>query len=270
MKKTLVSFLGLLTAAITVQGQILLSGGLTYSQNFNSLSNSGVVTTTPWTDNSTLPGWYATRGLPTPQATWTGYRVSGGENNSGSIYSYGTNGVNALTDRALGSLASGTPGTNAIGLRIQNDTADLLGNITISYTGEQWRNGSNANAQVILAFGYGVNAAFTPVSAVTNDPAYTTFTALNFVSPVVDGPATPLDGNAPANQVSFSNIVLTGVTLNPGQEIVLRWFDVNNTGNDHGGGIDDFSISFSAIPEPASVALFGLGALALLFRQRRK
>lgn len=276
MKKTLLLVLGGSLLAVTVHAQVLLSGGLTYAQNFDTLSNTLPVaaTTIPWSDNTTLPGWYATRGLPAPQAAWTSYRVDSGDNNSGGIHSLGSTngggGVNPITDRAFGSVGSGTPGTNAIGLRIQNDTADTLGNITISYTAEQWRNGGNVNVQTILAFSYGINAAFTPVSAVTNDPTYALFTALDFVSPQVGATAAALDGNAAANRTTFSNILLPGVTLNPGQEIMLRWLDVNDSGNDHGGGIDDLTVNFSIVPEPAGAVLMGLGVLGLVFWRRRK
>jgi hypothetical protein len=79
--------------------QILLSGGLTYSQNFDSLASSTTTTTAPWVDNTTLSGWYASRAFTGGTSTalgpyaYSSYRVSGGENNTGRIYSFGTNDV---------------------------------------------------------------------------------------------------------------------------------------------------------------------------------
>jgi hypothetical protein len=32
---------------------------------------------------------------------------------------------------------------------------------------------------------------------------------------------------------------LSSITLNPGYEIMLRWYDFDDVGNDHGSGIDD-------------------------------
>jgi hypothetical protein len=47
----------------------------------------------------------------------------------------------------------------------------------------------------------------------------------------------------------------------------LRWADLNNTGNDHGLGIDNLSFS-AAVPEPSTFALIGL-VLAGLTAGRR-
>ena len=264
----------LLLGSINVRGQILLSGGLTYSQDFNSLASSSTGTTVPWADNTTLPGWYASRALTSSTGAYgpypyTSYRVAGGENNSGWIYSFGTNGVNPITERAFGSIASGTPATNAWGLRLQNNTADPLGNVTISYTGEQWRNGGNANVQTMY-FTYRTSSS--PITDPTpgNESLWTAFATLNFDTPITGTTAMPLDGNAPGNYKVFSNVLLPGVTLNPGDEIFLRWYDINDPGNDHGFGVDDFAVSFSVVvPEPACAALAGLGLLSLMLWRRR-
>jgi len=252
--------------------QILLSSGLTYSQNFDTLASVAASTVT-WTDNTTLPGWYASKALPAPTTAIPSYRVSGGEANNGSLWSFGTNSAfGVLTERALGSVGSGTPGTNAWGLRIQNDTASAVNNVLISYTGEQWRNGGNAAAQT-MPFSYQVlNSPFVaPLSATPTDPAFTPFAGLTFTTPITGATAAPLDGNDPLNRTIFSNVLLTGVTLNPGQELIIRWYDINDQGNDHGFGVDDFSISFSnAVPEPSIVTLSGLGLLAMINWRRRK
>jgi hypothetical protein len=78
------------------------------------------------------------------------YFAGAGSSTSGALYSFGASGS---AERALGSVASGTPGNFAYGVRFTNDTALTATNITISYTGEQWRNGGNTSAQK-LAFSY--------------------------------------------------------------------------------------------------------------------
>ncbi|MGC3956478.1 MAG: hypothetical protein QM813_00420 [Verrucomicrobiota bacterium] len=94
---------------------------------------------------------------------------------------------------------------------------------------------------------------------------------MDFNSPNVGTTAAALDGNLAANQVSFANIVLPGVTLNPGQEIFLRWLDIDDGGNDHGLAIDNFSVSFTtAVPEPAAATLLGLAALGVIMRARNR
>jgi len=254
----------------------LLSGGLAYSQNFDSLSNTPAASSGAWTDNATpgLEGWYASRAYVSGTASAYGpfayptYRVGDGSANNGSLWSFGAIGD---SDRALGSLGSGTPKTNSFGLRIQNDTAGSIGNFLISYTGEQWRNGGNTAAHT-LAFSYQVSASpFTsPISVDNTDPAWTGFSGLSFITPITGAVAGALDGNLPANQTSFSGVLLTGVTLAPGEELFLRWLDIDDSGNDHGFGVDNFSFSASAVPEPATAALGGLALLALIFRKRNR
>ena len=187
---------GLFTAD-TARAQILISGG-TYSQNFDSLADSGTANT--WTDNSTLPGWYASR-QNTPNAITT-YRVDNGSGNAGALYSYG---VSSSANRALGCLVSGTPGNIAFGLRFTNDTASVQSNILISFTAEQWRN-ANTLAQT-LAFFYQTGTALTNSDG-TNALAWNSFSALNFTTPVTGGSGTALDGTAPANQTVFPNVPL--------------------------------------------------------------
>src|SRR6185437_707643 len=157
------AFCGVALAACLVtatQAQVLLSGG-TYSQNFDTLATSG--TANSWTDNSTLSGWYADRSISPPV---TNYIASTGTSTTGSLFSYGS--TTSPIDRALGSLASGTPGNLAYGVRLQNDTGNSLQDFTISYTGEQWRN-ANTNAQS-LQFSYQVSSSAITSADAGNPP----------------------------------------------------------------------------------------------------
>jgi hypothetical protein len=248
---------GLLTASWAAQAQINLSGGLAYTQNFDTLASSG---TPAWADNSTLPGWYASQSIGGPAVAT--YRASTGSSVAGAIYSFGVAGVNPVTDRALGSIATGTPGNLAYGVRFQNDTAQVITSPVISYTGEQWRNGGNTAIQT-LAFSYLISSTPITSSDAADANAWVSFAALDFNTPIVGASVATLDGNDPANRTVFSNILLTGVSLSPGQEIFFRWFDVNDAGNDHALAIDDFSVSFSVVPEPSALSLGGLGLLGL-------
>jgi len=279
MKKIIATLGAVGIISLGAQAQVLIGSG-TYSQDFNTLASSG--SSASWTDNSTLLGWYASKALTVSSGTYgpfayTSYRVDSGGNNSGNLFDYGSA---ASTDRALGSIASGTvagtaggPLANAIGLRIQNNTGSTwTGDIGISYTGEQWRQGGNTSSQVILSFSYATSAtAFaSPLSATTADAAYTAVPGLSFTSPN-PGTATAaaIDGNAAGNYTAISG-TLSGITLNAGGEIMLRWCDINDVGNDHGGGIDDFSVTFTPqVPEPSCLALTGLGMLTLALWRRR-
>src|SRR6185369_5203729 len=65
---------------------------------------------------------------------------------------------------------------------------------------------------------------------------------LDFTSPVATATAAALDGNANANRTAKAALMPTGNVAN-GQEIWLRWKDINDTGNDHGLAVDDFSVT---------------------------
>jgi endonuclease/exonuclease/phosphatase family metal-dependent hydrolase len=228
-------------AAVPAFAQILMSGG-TYSQNFDSLAGSGTVN---WTNNLTLPGWYAAKG----SADAPTYVAGSGTGTSGSIYSFGTNGVNPASDRALGSVAASST-AYAYGVRFANDTAFAQNNITVSYTGEQWRNANGSGAVTnTLSYSYQIsNGSLTNADA-AGLQTWTNFNALNFNSPIVSagtGTGAPLDGNAAANRQMFTNIVLTGAGVQPGQEIFLRWRDVDDNGSDAGIALDDLTVSFQS------------------------
>ncbi len=140
--------------------------------------------------------------------------------------------------------ASGTPGNFAYGVRFTNDTTSAETNITLSYTGEQWRNANLVTNT--LAFSYQIsNSPLTNADA-ANAQTWTSFTALDFTTPTTGATASALDGNDAANQQVFTSVVLPGVVVQPGQEIFLRWLDVNDSGNDHGVAIDNLTVSFQA------------------------
>ena len=212
----------------SASAQILVSAGSPYTQNFDSLASTGTANT--WTDNSTLPGWYASQSIGGPAVA--SYRAGTGSSTAGALYSFGVAGVNLVTDRALGSIASGTPGNFAYGVRFQNDTAQAITNITIGYTGEEWRNGGNTATQT-LAFSYFISNNPITSSDEAGAYAWVSFDSLSFNSPTVGTTGSALDGNAAANRQVFPATLLPGVVVYPGQEIFFRWFDVNDPGNDH-------------------------------------
>jgi hypothetical protein len=151
--------------------QILMSAG-TYSQNFDSLASSGTVN---WTNNSSISNWYAAKGA----ADAPSYIANAGTTVNGSIYSFGTNGVNPLSDRALGSVAASST-AYAYGVRFSNNTAFVQTNITISYTGEQWRNANGSGAVVnTLAFSYQVSSSPLTNADAINSQTWTSFNALD-------------------------------------------------------------------------------------------
>ena len=220
-------------APVAPLAAILLSSP--YSQDFNTLATSG--TTNTWTDDSTISGWYSTR---------TVYIANAGTTNNGALYSFGTG---TATERALGSVASGSTGTVRYGARFTNDTGNTITSITVSYTGEQWRNGGNTS-QHKLSFDYQVGGTVTSLTTGT----WTPVTSLDFTGPIAVSTAAALDGNAAANRVAIS--APFAVSIAAGQEIMLRWNDPDDTGSDHGLAVDDLTVTAtgSVVDNPPTVA----------------
>jgi len=240
MRRLLTGLVAGFFLAATAPAQILMSGGTNYSQNFDTLATSG--TSNGWTNNATLPGWYAAKG----GGEATNYIASTGTSTAGSIYSFGVSGANPASDRALGSLAASST-SYAFGVRFVNDTGMTITNLRVSFTAEQWRNASGSSAETnVLEFSYRVaNEPLTSADA-AGSQAWIPFPALDFNSPIVNvgGSGNTLDGNAPENRQVFSNAVLTGTTVLPNQEIFLRWRDVDNASGDAGLAIDDLTVSY--------------------------
>jgi len=239
VRSAVFAFTFLLTALMagSAAAQVSLTAiGTPVTQNFDTLATSG--TANAWADNTTLPGWYAQFTAVTTNPTT--YRAESGAGNTGAIYSYGVAGVNALTERAFGSVASATPGAIYYGVRLVNNTGVTINSFKISYNGEQWRNGGNLTAQKI-DFQYQVASAGTITDANTPTTNWLDYDPLDFTGPIATATAGALDGNAAANRTSLSAILT--VTVSAGQEIWLRWKDSDDAGSDHGLAIDDVSIT---------------------------
>ena len=266
-------------SAPSAQAQVSFTG--TYSQNFDTLASTG--TTNTFTDNSTLLGWYAQRSssaATTP--TVTPLLVGTGSDNTGGLYSFGSAGS---TERALGSIGSGNAAVGNVmyGVQLQNTSGGTITSVTVNFTGEEWRFGGTTGVPAVaqtLSFGY-YNAG----SLSTNQllaGTYTGVSALNFTTPTITGAngGTFLDGNAAANRTSLSSTI-TGLNLQSGQYLWLRWTDLNDANNDHAVAIDDLSLSATVTPptggggggvapEPGSLALLvpGLTLFGVLAKRR--
>ena len=214
-----------------------------YTQDFNALALSGQANV--W-DNAVEPlaAWYAY----TRTEEVTAYRTSPGSGTSGGVYSFGT--ANSA-NRALGSLAAsgntiryGVAFTNAIGLAVTN--------LAVRFKAEQWRVGASALTNT-LVFEYCVTNRVLPLY----QSVWRRVNALCFDSPLVT------NGTQSAGAVSA--VVPVALTANitrpipPAGIVMLRWSDVDDTNGDHGFGIDDVEVEWTAGAMPIALTVSRAG-----------
>jgi predicted extracellular nuclease len=219
-----------------------------YSQNFDTLASSN--TSIPWANDVTLPGWFLFR-QPTPGTAISTYDANNGSSNAGSFYSYGSS-----SDRALGGLGSGgayfgSPATGNIAgwiaFSATNTTGGTISQVNLTFNGEEWRNGGNTAAQtMVLEYGFG--ASFTTVPTWTA-PGST----FNWTSPVATATPATVDGNS-AGLVANRGGTLSGLTWGNSDTLWIRWVERNDTGNDHGLAIDNFSLSTTVTGPTVAIA----------------
>ena len=264
MRPYIITLLLLLLAAIpTVYAQ--LGNPINYSvkksiyqQNFNDLPNGGSYPLTGKGPHGFSQSPFSILGL----AGWEFLHKSGtgtnavfaqgtGSSTSSGLYSVG---ASSNTERALGSLAAGT-GVYAFGVRLINQTGASLNKVTGSFTAEQWRKGGSGNRNSWMGkYSVGILNSIDP-------PNLLNHTSLNFSSIQYTAGASSLNGNSAENQTTIQ-FTITGIDWKNGEELVLRWDDVDETGSDDLMAIDDFSFSADFDTSTQLVSIDSLYALA--------
>ncbi|MGI6496817.1 MAG: Ig-like domain-containing protein [Kiritimatiellia bacterium] len=208
-----------------------------YEQDFDALAGANG----EWDNQaSPLPAWQAAIG----GSAISSYTPSRGNSTSSGFYSFG---ADDSADRALGTLA-GNGKTLRFGVAFTNDTSFRVCRLSVSFTGAQYRVGSQNNSTNTLAFAWRTtgDASDLSLSAGTwNDvPALaynTSATADSHGVGAVEGVEAPLSQTL-------------DISLPAGEILLLRWMDVDDTGSDHAMAIDDLVVSWN----------FGGGTLILL------
>ena len=205
-------------------------------ENFDTLASTG-------TANTALPaGWAVAENNVTAGVTYAASNGTGGSGFAGNTYSFGSTGN---SERALGSVASGSV-ESMYGAQLVNSTGATLTSLEVAFTAEQWRLGSTGSADH-LAFAYSTNA-----TGITNG-TWTTVPQLDAVSPVTAGTAeSGLDGNLAANRQAVTHTI-TGLSIAAGATFWVRWADANDGGVDDGLAIDDVRFG-QAVDNPPTVA----------------
>jgi hypothetical protein len=226
-----------------------------YTQNFDTLGTTtisnavsltvGVQTSLGSAVANTLDGWYAAK--IAGSGGISNIVADSGGGSSGAVYNYGSTNAPANTDRSLGGLATGsfTPGFGAL---IKNETGQALQGVQISFISKLWRSSTVSNS---LTFGYGLvdGSAFTTANFLTATNA-SALAAANVVYPPAASNVA-VDGNLPANQIAFNNVVIPQA-IAPGETLFIRWQDVDGSGSDAGMAIDNVSLTALADAPPAT------------------
>ena len=226
----------------------------TYTQNFDTLANTGT--------SQALPAGFQLVENGTGGAADGFYAAGTGSSNAGNAYSFGAAGS---TERALGSLGSGGVGPIYYGGVFTNGLGSSIDTLSFSYNGEQWRSGTATNDG--LTFQYSLDATQ------LDNGNWTTFAGLNYM-------ATNNTNSGAINGNVFSTAIagtITGLSIGDGARFGFRWVDVDTTGSDHGVAVDNLGITATlvpvagGVPEPSAWALLilGFGVVGASLRRRR-
>jgi autotransporter-associated beta strand protein len=216
---------------------IAYTGG-TYAEDFNALPSApGNIGTFTGNGPFDMPN-----GIP---QGWSFGRLAGAQDlqfvvGNGSSAALGlviSAGLDNDPDRALAS-ASTTPSQARFGLTLVNNTQETFNQFTIQFANEQWRTGGGTSGSSnTFAYSTGTNAAD------INTGTFTQVVGLHVGSIAQSATATgPVNGN----DAGFRRVkggTVNGFTWGPGEQLVLRWDDVNAQGAEDWLGIDDFTFS---------------------------
>lgn len=229
-----------------------------YQQNFNDLPTGGSFTLTGKGPHSFSPTPFSLSGLAgwefmqkSGTATNAVFVIGAGTSTSAGVYSVGATGN---SDRGLGMLAAGS-GVYAFGILLTNQTGGSLNKISGSFSAEQWRKGGSGNRNTWLG------KYATGLMNSIDQPNLITHTSMNFSSIQFTVGAGNLNGNSPENQTNIQ-FTITGIDWKNGEQLVLRWDDVDETGSDDLVAIDNFSLSADFDTSNQTVSIDSLYALA--------
>lgn len=231
------------------------SAGSIYRQNFDSLPATGI-----FSFSGKGPFWVNTGPLNANQlGGWQILQITGsklnfspgtGSSTGNAIYSLGSTGS---TDRALGSLSTST-GIYAFGILLTNHTGHFLNKIHIQFTAEQWRKGGSGNRNTWSFFYKTGNLTS------INEPDLQSDNNGNFSSSITTTGAGALNGNLPENQQTIT-FQLKNLLWKPGEQLLLRWDDADEPGNDDAIGMDNFQMSANLFLQSPEISQESLSLL---------
>jgi hypothetical protein len=230
-------------------GFIISAINQTFSQNFDGLTtgtNLSVLDSSGWKLGQASPTWAGgTSALTQVQ--------SGALTGSSSGGSYNFRDGTTTTDRSIGFLTSTSfTSPRAIMLEIDNQTGVIIDELSINFDYEKYRSGTRA---FTMSFFHSSNGN-TWTSASSGNHSY-----------AADANNTTIYSNP---LITSKSVLLTGLSISANTKYYLRWDYVGSGGstNAQAIGLDNFTIS--AVPEPTSGLLIGLGTLACVALRRNR
>lgn len=166
----------------------------------------------------------------------TTYVVNSGSASAGGSYSFG---ATNSTERAFGSIGSGTVTQITYGFVFTNNTGFTINSLIVRYNGELYRNADSTTDRLDFSYNPNTNSL--------TDTGYIDADNLDYPSPNVVG-TTPISGT------------ITGLNIPDGQTFAVRFIDVDSTGFDDSLAIDDFTLIASDNPSPTAIELVAFDA----------
>lgn len=231
---------GVFGGAALAQQSITSFLGISYSQNFNTLS------TAAGNQTSVPSGW-----IISDNGTSAGNYTFNSGSNVQDLHSYANS--SAATDRALG--LQGDTTARQFGVVFVNNTLRTINSIYVQYTGERWFRPGNDTDR--LDFQYSVT---------TGTDVYGMVSWVNPASNLLDFSVVGTDTTGTSTTIGGT---ITGLSIPNGGTFAIRWLDTNGSGTTGWGlAIDDLIVM---VPEPWQPALFsGLGLVGLVAWKRRQ
>jgi len=246
--KKLLTIIGLAAATLAgAQAQIVINAlNVANVTNFDSMGASATAAV-PAGYRVTAAGDTIVDWADVTNVTATLQQASSGTPTTGSRYNWGQ----TASDRSLGFMTSGSyDNPNSIMGAFTNSTGSLITGLNLAFDYERFRINTAAAS---VAFFTSINGSTWTARTAGDSGAFSTGTnAYNFAAGTV------------VNR-SFS---VTGLSIANASTFYLRWAFDTTGANSQGIGLDNVSVT--AVPEPSTWALIGLGSAFAIWNIRRR
>ena len=229
------------------------SVGFAYTQNFSTLPQistyqSSLIGKGPYflgSLHSGLTGLFIAQN--SGSSLVLNFATSAGSNATPGIFSYGP--TNSAI-RGLGSLSS-SAGAYIFGVAFTNKSSSVIDQFEIDITAGQWRKGGSGKANQ-WTFSY-----ITTISKSVLDTGFTTNPLLDFSSVQTSAGAAAVNGILAVNQQRKKDTI-THLNWKPNEQLILKWEDKDEVGNDDGMAIQLLQCKALSMPDnkaPTAVEL---------------